>query len=71
MNSADANEAALRAYADRAFVDAATTIFGNAGVVGLLTGKAAIELRNRAAHDTVLTSADVLQARALGILRLL
>jgi hypothetical protein len=66
-------EAALRAFADRAFVNAAETIFGDAGVAGLLTDKAAIELRNRAAHDTVLTRADALQARAwaLGILRLL
>jgi hypothetical protein len=66
-------EVALRRYAERAFVDAAETIFGENGVAGLLADKTNIELRNRAAHDTVLARADALQARAwaLGILRLL
>ena len=63
-------ELALRAFAGRIYVDADATIFGDAGVAGLLADKATIELRNRAAHDTVLTREDALTARAwaLGIL---
>ena len=57
-------ETALRAYADRVYVQADATIFGDEGVAGLLADKANIELRNRAAHDTVLTRDDALQARA-------
>jgi hypothetical protein len=57
-------EVALRRYAERAFVAAAETIFGENGVAGLLADKTNIELRNRAAHNTVLARADALQARA-------
>jgi hypothetical protein len=63
-------ELALRAFAARIYVDADATIFGDEGVAGLLADKANIELRNRAAHDTVLSREDALAARAwaLGIL---
>jgi hypothetical protein len=63
-------EHALRAFTDRLFANAPETIFGPDGVAGLLADKTNIELRNRAAHDTVLTRDDALQARtwALAIL---
>jgi len=63
-------ELALRAFAGQIFANAAETIFGDAGVAGLLADKTNIALRNRAAHDTVLTRDDALTARAwaLGIL---
>jgi type I restriction-modification system DNA methylase subunit len=59
-----AKEQALRAFAQRIFANAHVTIFGDDGVAGLLADKTIIELRNRAAHDTVLTRADALTARA-------
>lgn len=57
-------EKALRAFAQRVFAHADERIFGDDGVAGLLADKTIIELRNRAAHDTVLTRADALTARA-------
>ncbi len=59
-----AKEQALRAFVQRIFANAPVTIFGDDGVAGLLADKTIIELRNRAAHDTVLTRADALTARA-------
>lgn len=66
-------EVALRQFGERVYLHAAETIFGERGVAGLLDDKSAVELRNRAAHDTVLTRDDALKMRewALAILRLL
>lgn len=57
-------EKSLRAFAQRIFANADERMFGDSGVAGLLADKAIIELRNRAAHDTVLTREDALAARA-------
>lgn len=54
---------ALRTSADRVYAKADVLIFGRDGVAGLLTDEANIERRNRAAHDTVLTRDNALQAR--------
>jgi hypothetical protein len=63
-------EAALRAFIERHIANAATRVFGADGLVALLNDEAMRTIRNKAAHDEVLTRNEAQQARAwaLGIL---
>ena len=55
---------ALRGFAGRSFAHAESSIFGDDGVAGLLNDEASLALRNRAAHDEVLSREDAQTARA-------
>ncbi|MCB0070298.1 MAG: hypothetical protein KDE20_02520, partial [Caldilineaceae bacterium] len=57
-------EVALRSFAGRSFAHAESSIFGDDGVAGLLNDEASLALRNRAAHDEVLSREDAQTARA-------
>ncbi len=65
-------EAALRQFAASQFGNHAA-LFSEAGALGLLQDEGNIQLRNKAAHDELLTRENALTARqwALGILRFL
>lgn len=66
-------EVALRQFAATQFANAGQTLFSTVGVLGLLQDAANIELRNKAAHDEVLTREDAQNGRkwALAILQYL
>lgn len=68
---ASSHEAALRRFVQQVYPRAAQTFFGSGGVATRLNDPLAVDLRNRAAHDTPLTRSDARTARdwALGILQ--
>lgn len=69
---ASSKESALRQFAAGQFGDAAA-LFSPSGLLGLLQDEAAVRLRNKAAHDELLTKDDARNGRewALAILRFL
>ena len=69
----NSTEPALRAFIGQQIPNAATTFFGETGVVGMLNDQAMVKFRNDAAHDEVLTrsEAQAMRGWALGILGLL
>lgn len=68
---ASSRETALRQFAATQFASAETALFSQSGVLGLLQDDANITLRNKAAHDEVLSKEDARNGRAwaLNILR--
>ena len=56
-------ETALRDFARRVFFKADERIFGEDGVVGHLREEAAVQMRNKAAHDEVLGRGEAQAAR--------
>lgn len=65
-------EPALRAFISRIIVDADRAFFGDSGIVALLSDDQMVHIRNKAAHDEVLTrtEAQAMRSWALGILGL-
>jgi hypothetical protein len=65
-------EIALRTFIDRQIHDAANRVFGTNGAVALLNDEQILHIRNKAAHDEVLTrtEAQAMRTWALGILGL-
>jgi hypothetical protein len=70
---ASSREPALHQFATTQFPDADTTLFSESGVLGLLQDDTSIQLRNKAAHDEVLSKDDAKNGRtwALSILKYL
>jgi hypothetical protein len=66
-------ETALRAFIDKQIYDAANRVFGTAGAVALLSDDQMVHIRNKAAHDEVLTrtEAQAIRGWALGVLALM
>ena len=60
-------EAALRAFVSRVITEAAERVFGEHGAIMLLNDAAMLHIRNKAAHDEVLTRAEAEQTRAWAI----
>ncbi|MDZ4721249.1 MAG: hypothetical protein SH847_22545, partial [Roseiflexaceae bacterium] len=67
------SEPALRTFIEQQIHDAANRIFGITGAVALLNDGPMIHIRNKAAHDEVLTRSEAQAMRewALGILALM
>ena len=60
-------ETALRSFINRQIADAASRVWGAGGLVTILDDTAMRDIRNKAAHDDVLTRADAQQIRAWAI----
>jgi hypothetical protein len=65
-------ETALRQFVSRQIPDAAHRVFGDNGLVTILNDEAMLDIRNKAAHDEVLSRDEAQQARvwAMQILEL-
>jgi hypothetical protein len=66
-------ETALRTFIEQQIHDAAQRVFGVAGAAALLNDEQMVNIRNKAAHDKVLTrsEAHAMRGWALGILGLM
>jgi hypothetical protein len=56
-------ESTLRNFISRMYVDAATRVFGAQGLVNILNDEEMRDVRNKAAHDEVLSRDEAQQAR--------
>jgi hypothetical protein len=60
-------ETALRQFVSRQIPDAAHRVFGDNGLVMILSDEAMLDIRNKAAHDEVLSRDEAQQARTWAI----
>ena len=57
-------ETALRTFISRIYPDAVQRVFGDKGLVATLNDEGMLDIRNKAAHDEVLSRDEAQQTRA-------